>query len=152
MEGRAHVVPAPARTVLKFLSYSPRPLSYLNRLTEYPRASTPAWNGLIVRCHACCGQRIQREVYVRVHFRMPVNFCLCLACTQTSLDARFDSETVFSPDCSVAASSSSCFPSSLHLGPRDPCLEMRLAVRLAAIRIRLVIRLCTDALPSASTM
>ena len=55
---------------------------------------------------------------------------------------RFDSETVFGPDRAVVASSSSCFPSSLHLGPRDPRLEMRLAVRLAAIRIRLVIRLC----------
>ena len=54
---------------------------------------------------------------------------------------RFDSETVFSPDRAVAVSSSSSFPSSLHLGPRDPHLEMWLAVRRASIWIRLVIRI-----------
>ena len=54
---------------------------------------------------------------------------------------RFNSETVFSPNRAIVTSSSSCFPSSLHLGPRDPRLEMRLAVRLA-IRLRHVIRMC----------
>ena len=77
---------------------------------------------------------------------------------------RFDSGSVFGPDRAVAASSSSSFPPSLHLGPQDPLLEMWLVIRLAAIWIRLVIRirliiwiqlviwLHVDALPSASTM
>ena len=55
---------------------------------------------------------------------------------------RSNSETVFGPDHAVAASSSSSFPFFFCLGPRDPRLEMQLAVRLAAIWIQLVIRLC----------
>ena len=104
----------------------------------YPRTSARVRYGLYAATHAVASAFM--GWYMSGYISNGLLLVLGLH-THIARCHRFDSETVFSPDHAVAASSSSSFPFFFRLGPREPRLEMRLAVRLAAIWIRLIIRI-----------